>query len=184
MNITALEYLEAEMKAKRTGTHKIEFRRINEELNRLPKVAERLASEFLAMAWDELEKGLDPGLLAIHGIRLASRGRLQRTVEYKLWIAKITRKCFDLLENHQSGSLELTLTRGLTSLRLNDFEQFRLHVEELEQYCRGNESTRRCKLLEQAGESWEERRNRFKQLGPGSRMRQAGSEWRGRTDLN
>ena len=67
-NMTAIQYVEAEEKAKQNGSDKLVLAQIHEELDKMPSKQEQLAFELLHLASTVLDSGRNPGRFALPAI--------------------------------------------------------------------------------------------------------------------
>src|SRR6266496_972015 len=93
--ITASEYLEAEAKARRNGADKPTFRRIEQELKRLPRTQERLMFELLKIARAALYQGKNPGAAALPAMIMGRSLTFENRPKYLEAIEDIAVRCFE-----------------------------------------------------------------------------------------
>ncbi len=151
--ITALEFLEAEQKAARNGIDKPPFRRLLSELQNLPKAQQRLAFEFLAMAWRALNSAGDPGQLIAWSTFYAKAIEQQKLQEYLFWLEKIILRCFERLKDLQipfdgSCPYSLVLWSALPFLHRTHPDKFRVVLDALKRQCGEEDGDLRWRLVE------------------------------------
>jgi hypothetical protein len=158
--ITASEYLEADRKARRNGADKPAFRRIEEELKRLPKTQERLAFELLKIARAALDRWKNPGDAAMSMGRSMTDDNRSKYLEA---IEDIALRCFDLMAQCADSRFTLTFVSSLIALRTSDKQRFDTLLEKLTRAL-GKQADPRREFLVLAEESESQIKNRLHQL--------------------
>jgi len=151
-HITALEYLDAANRAAVNGVDRIPFAQTLKELERFPGTKQRLAFEFLAMAWRALELKDDPsGLVTLAACSTRSIEEPRRA-EFATSMEKIVLRYFEILGqlgNHPNGihPFVLTFTIGLSAIRAFDQKRCYGLLNELKGHC-GDSDPRRAIIIE------------------------------------
>ena len=151
-HISALEFLDAEKRATRNAADKPQFNQLLAELEKLPKAQQRLAFEFLAMAWRSLKLTADPGGLIAWAAFYGKSIEAQRLSVYIFWLERIIIRSFEILGQlevpaHGIGPFSLGLKTGLGALRRMDPNRFQAVVHNLSCACGDGERDPRWKVL-------------------------------------
>jgi hypothetical protein len=183
-SISALDYLNAARRALRNSDDRLAFRRLNEDLERLPATAERLAFEFLALASAAVEDGADPARLTLFAVRLSGFMGRQRLPEYWTHFDKLLVCCLERIGTGDDVGPALTSKLALAHLRINDPERFRAVVEELRRSFGGPGDDLRGRILAEADEPSSQRTRRVHALRRRVSLKQQVNELSARSSLS
>jgi hypothetical protein len=145
--MTATEYLEAVAAAMVNGADKPPLQHIEQELEKLPGVRERLVLELLPIVWQTLDAVQGPEMFAVFFITRSAAITPDHLAEYKLWTERIAQRTFELLGGRTSCRdkvpLDAVLRLIVTPLRKCDPDGFTSLLETLYGQCRDAGDTRR-----------------------------------------
>jgi hypothetical protein len=149
-HLTALEFLEAERKASQNSTDKPAFKRLLQELGEFPKAQQRLAFEFLAMAWRSVKHKKDPSALIAWATFYGRSVEGPKSSGYTYWLERIIFRSFDLMTEtdntpNGTGPFTLTLVLGIGAMRRMDQARSRLVLDALKRAC--GEADPRAKVI-------------------------------------
>lgn len=130
-SITASEYLRAQENAKRNGADKPVFRRIEEEIKRLPKTQERLTFELLTVARAALDRGKNPGDAALPAMSLGLSRTQENWPKYLEAIEDIAVRCFESMAQCVDSRFTLTFVSSLFALRMSDKQRLNTLLDKL-----------------------------------------------------
>ena len=130
-SITASEYLRAEENARRNGADKPAFRRIEEEIKRLPRTQERLAFELLKIARTTLDQGKNPGDAALPAMSMGRSLTEENRPKYLEAIEEIAVRCFELMAQCVDNRFTLTFVSSLFALRTSDEQRLNILLDKL-----------------------------------------------------
>ena len=160
--ITAVDYLNAQDKAQRNGADKPAFKRIQEDLKRLPKTQERLAFELLEIAGLALRRGKNPRNAALPALELCRSISEERLSDYIADVDSMAVQCFELMDHCRDNRFTFTFLTSLLVLRTLDTQRLNSLLEKLKTASEEHEPRR--KLLAHAEESPLEIRKRIRKL--------------------
>lgn len=130
-SITASEYLRAQENAKRNGADKPVFRRIEEEVKRLPKTQERLIFELLTVARAALDRGKNPGDAALPAMHMGLSLTQENRPKYLEAIEDIAVRCFESMAQCVDSRFTLTFVSSLFVLRTSDKQRLNIQLDKL-----------------------------------------------------
>jgi len=161
--ITASEYLEAEAKARRNGADKPAFRRIEQELKRLPSTQERLTFELLKLARAALDQGKNPGDAALPAMSMGRSLTHENRPKYLEAIEDIAVRCFESMAQCVDSRFTLTFVGSLFALRTSDKQRLDILLDKLKRALDQQADSRR-EFLVLAEESESQIKDRLHQL--------------------
>jgi hypothetical protein len=151
--ITASEYLEAEAKARRNRADRPAFKRIEEELKRLPKTQERLAFELLKIARAALDQGKDPGEAPLRAMSMARSITPENRPKYLEAIEDMAVRCFELMAGFVDNRFTLTFVDSLFAIRTFDKQLLSILLDKLRRMLTQADSRREFLVLAEESES-------------------------------
>jgi len=160
--ITAPEYLAAEQKAFRNGADKPAFRRIEEEIKRLPETQARLTFEFLKLARTSLDQGKNPGDTALPAMAMGRSLTHENRHKYLEAIEDIAVRCFESMAKCVDSRFTLTFVSSLCALRTSDKQRLDILLDKLKRALDQADPRREFLILVEASES--QRREQLRQL--------------------
>jgi hypothetical protein len=181
--ISAPEYLDAARRARIHGAEKPGFRRLVEGLRTSREARDRLAIEFLTMAWRELEQGSAPDQPVILGVRFGEPiGKAKRS-EYLSLLERIIFRSFELFRGVKGALtgrpvLYFTLRLELTALRRADESRFRAILAAFRMQMSANDDGCIRDLLAEVDEPQELQAKRSRRLIKEIKLREAQNERR------
>lgn len=150
-HITAQQFLSACEKAGANSADRPALRHIFAELNRFPAARERLAVEFLRMAWKSLQAGDDPIGWIINGCAFGGSLASVRSAEYTELLEKIIVRSVDLLvpfpEPPAAHSFAWGLETASIALKRLDATRFTTVISECESKGDDLECAQRRKIV-------------------------------------
>jgi len=161
-SITASEYMRAKENAARNAADMPALRRVEEELNRLPKTQERLVIDLLKVARAALDRGKNLGEAALPAIDMGRSLGLEKQPKYLEAIEDIAVRCFESMPKCVDSRFTLTFVSSLFVLRTSDKQRLNILLDKLKRSL--GHADYRCDLLALAEESEEQMRERDREL--------------------
>lgn len=189
INLTALDYLNAEHLAIRNVADSQKFRQIKILLHKAPKVEERLAFEFFELAWLALQSGGNPVMPAFHAFLFRDKIGDDRRQEYAAWINRIIFKTFEMIGGirlpiDEQNPIMLTFKLSLSMLRgINDVE-FKSIANLLRRRCKNGATDSRLRIINEAMESRLQSQSRLSTLAKEVKLLQVQLEHAARANVN
>jgi hypothetical protein len=187
--IKASAFLRAERLAACSGAGSQVFKQIKAELRKLPMVEERLAFEFLELAWLALQSGQDPLAPAFQALLFRGKiGESQRQ-KYAAWITRLIFKTFEVLGEmrppiDENNRIMFTFQLSLTTLRVIDRAEFESIVNLLRARCQNTATDSRLRVINEVTASQPQQQNGLWKLGREVKLLQLKLEEAARANVN